>query len=142
MIWTREAREKMALRVWRWLEQEIGAGCIPSREVAVKGSKGRTVTAMEMVDLAGARVELPLYCKSYEERIERALDCPDLARLLAADADLSYRVWSFCADRLGTEGTPPCLAEVEQRRKVYWQERVNSFNAHAAIERQRSKEAR
>lgn len=140
MIWTKEARERQALRVWRWLEQEIGAGCIPSWQKAVKGDKSRTYTATQAVELAGDVVELPLYCKSYEARIERALDCPDLARLLAADGALSWRVWSICAERLGTEGELPCFAEVEQRRVRYWNAIHKEFDALAAIRRQRGKE--
>lgn len=101
-------RMKLAARLEGWIAQEVGAGRLGwhiKKSGDVKLIKGTT---------------LPELAPDAEDGVEMALDMPGLSTPLRKGEALSYRAWSHIADRLGTTGPLPALAEVLATRRAYW----------------------
>lgn len=101
-------RIKLAARLEAWIAQEVGAGRLGwhiKKSGDVKLIKGTT---------------LPELAPDAEDLVEMALDMPGLSTPLRKGEALSYRAWSHVADRLGTTGPLPALAEVLATRRAYW----------------------
>lgn len=101
-------RMKLAARLEGWIAQEVGAGRLGwhvKKNGDVKLIKGTT---------------LPELAPDAEDLVEMALDMPGLSTPLRKGEALSYRAWSHIADRLGTTGPLPTLADVLATRRAYW----------------------
>lgn len=101
-------RMKLAARLEGWIAQEVGAGRLGwhvKKNGDVKLIKGTA---------------LPELAPDAEDLVEMALDMPRLSTPLRKGAELSYRAWSHVADRLGTTGPLPALADVLATRRAYW----------------------
>lgn len=101
-------RIKLAARLEGWIAQEVGAGRLGwhiKKDGGVKLIKGTA---------------LPELAPDAEDLVEMALDMPGLSTPLRKGEALSFRAWSHVAERLGTSGPLPALADVLATRRAYW----------------------
>lgn len=101
-------RMKLAARLEAWIAQEVEAGRLRWQTTA----EGH-VALVTGTKLAKLRAE-------HEDLVEMALDLPDLSTKLRKGDALSFRAWSLVAERLGTDGPLPALADVLATRRAYW----------------------
>jgi hypothetical protein len=102
-------RTALAARIEAWLAQEVAAG-----HLAWGLTKGGELK------MTSPGSKLRKLIDDDEDLIERALDLPGLSTKLRRGDALSYRAWSLVAERLGTDGPLPTLAQVLDARRAYW----------------------
>lgn len=101
-------RMKLAARLEAWIAQEVEAGRL--RWHVKKNGDVKVIKSTALFELA----------PDAEDLVEMALDMPGLSTPLRKGAELSYRAWSHVAERLGTSGPLPPLADVLATRRAYW----------------------
>lgn len=109
----RTRREQLAQRLNDWITQEVRAGSVAQQRDAA----GVPVTLTHI--LCDARHKSPELADAAALIVESALDLPCLAELRAGKG-VGARAWMLVAERLGTTGPLPPLADVLATRRAYW----------------------
>jgi hypothetical protein len=109
----RRNRERLALRLNAWLAQEIGAGSMAQ----ARTYGGQLTTTTYVLD--DTRLNAPDLNDASELLAELALDLRCISELRAGK-EVGARAWMLVAERLGTDGPLPSLAQVLDARRAYW----------------------
>lgn len=101
-------RTKLAARLEAWIAQEVEAGRLAWH--VKKSGDVKLIKGTALFELA----------PDAEDLVELVLDMPALSTALRKGEALSYRAWSHVAERIGTDGPLPTLAEALATRRAYW----------------------
>lgn len=109
----RQNREQLALRLNAWITQEVRAGRLTQQ----RDASGAPVIERRL--LCDERCASPELTDAATVIVEGSLDLPCLAELRAGK-EVGARAWMLVAERLGTTGPLPALADVLATRRAYW----------------------
>lgn len=109
----RRTREALALRLNRWVAQEVKVG----RMTQARSYGGELTSAVYILN--GERLSSPDLADDSGLMLEHALDLPCTSELRAGK-EVGARAWMIVAERIGTSGELPTLPEVLSTRSAYW----------------------